>query len=59
MVDVLDFSAEIHSIKAQMMRLLGIERRGFFLFQFRSGDFGNAKGETLLDFMSHGVKWRS
>ena len=43
MIDFMDFSNEIHVTKAKMMEELGVYRQSYFLFQWRSGDFGNSE----------------
>ena len=57
MVDFLNFSSEIQAIKERMMKKLRVKRRGFFVFQHRSGDFahnGFSHSRTLVS-RSHGT----
>ena len=42
MVDYLDFSPKIHRLKNVLMRRMKIQPKSFLVFQYRSGDFGDA-----------------
>ena len=40
LVDFLDFSTHIHGLKKKMMVMLNLHRDNYFVFQYRSEDFG-------------------
>ena len=40
LVDFLGFSIHIQKLKSKLMKMLQIQRDSFFVFRYRSGDFG-------------------